>query len=85
MSNASHRLVIVSSISDSCGNAAFTEILRDSIERFTPTRVDVAELNLALTQSTDKTFRNAAMRHVQELCERLREAADDQVQNEPES
>jgi glycosyltransferase involved in cell wall biosynthesis len=82
MSNASHRLVIVSSFSDSCGNAAFTEILRDSIERFTPTRVDVAELNLALTQSTDKTFRNAAMRHVQELCERLREADGVNIQFE---
>jgi glycosyltransferase involved in cell wall biosynthesis len=82
MSNANKRMVIVSSFSESCGNAAFTEVLRDSIERFTPVRVEVAELNLSLTQSAERTFRNAAKAHMRELCQALRKADGANIQFE---
>ena len=61
MSKTPMRMAIVSSFSDSCGNAAFTEVLRDSIERYSLISVDVAELNLSLTQSMDRRFRAAAL------------------------
>src|SRR4029078_806181 len=82
MSKTPMRMAIVSSFSDSCGNAAFTTVLRDSIERYTPISVDVAELNLSLTQSLDGRFRQAAGKHIKDLCQRLREADGVNIQFE---
>jgi len=82
MSKTPMRMAIVSSFSDSCGNAAFTTVLRDSIERYTPISVDVAELNLSLTQSMDGRFRQAARKHIKDLCQRLREADGVNIQFE---
>lgn len=82
MSKTPMRMAIVSSFSDSCGNAAFSAVLRDSIERYTPVCVDVAELNLSLTQSMDRRFREAAQHHLKELCRRLRKADGVNIQFE---
>ena len=82
MSKTPMRMAIVSSFSDSCGNAAFTTVLRDSIERYTPISVDVAELNLSLTQSMDRRFREAAQHHLKELCQTLRNADGVNIQFE---
>lgn len=82
MSKTPMRMAIVSSFSDSCGNAAFTTVLRDSIERYTPISVDVAELNLSLTQSMDRRFRQAADHHIKGLCQRLRKADGVNIQFE---
>jgi glycosyltransferase involved in cell wall biosynthesis len=82
MSKTPMRMAIVSSFSDSCGNAAFTTVLRDSIERYTPISVDVAELNLSLMQSMDRRFRKAAEHHLKELCQILRNADGVNIQFE---
>jgi glycosyltransferase involved in cell wall biosynthesis len=82
MSKTPMRMAIVSSFSDSCGNAAFTTVLRDSIERYSPISVDVAELNLSLTQSMDRRFREAAQHHLKELCKTLRQADGVNIQFE---
>jgi glycosyltransferase involved in cell wall biosynthesis len=82
MSKTPMRMAIVSSFSDSCGNAAFTAVLRESIERYTPIKVDVAELNLSLTQSMDRRFRGAAQHHLKELCKTLRNADGVNIQFE---
>lgn len=65
------RLAIVSSYSESCGNAAFTKVLHDSIEQYTNVQVDVIELNLGLLQSINSTARKKANVHIKEICNRL--------------
>ena len=40
------RLAIVSSYSESCGNAAFTRVLHDTIEQYSDFDVEVVELDL---------------------------------------
>lgn len=67
------RMAIVSSFSESCGNAAFTRVLRDSIERHSDVSVEVVELNLQLLQSTASIVRRKANKHIDELCEKLAE------------
>ena len=64
-------LAIVSSYSESCGNAAFTRILHDSIEAYSDVKVEVVELNLKLLQSTDRVIRRAATLYIHEMCQRL--------------
>jgi glycosyltransferase involved in cell wall biosynthesis len=70
-SRAVKTMAIVSSFSESCGNAAFTQILKDSIAQFTDFSVDVVELDLSLLQSVDHPVRRAADKHIQELSNRL--------------
>ncbi|MEL6845053.1 MAG: hypothetical protein AAFP02_17745, partial [Bacteroidota bacterium] len=67
------RLAIVSSFSESCGNAAFTRVLQNSIEQFSDIKVEVVELNLQLLQSTANVVRRKADKHIDELCTRLSE------------
>jgi glycosyltransferase involved in cell wall biosynthesis len=63
------KLAIISSYSESCGNAAFTRILHDSIELFAPDiEVEVVELNLRLLQSIESTTRRKADAHISEIC-----------------
>ena len=63
---------IVSSYSESCGNAAFTKVLRDSIELYSNAQVEVIELDLKLLQSIDHKVRRQAQIHVKEICQRLK-------------
>jgi glycosyltransferase involved in cell wall biosynthesis len=63
---------IVSSYSESCGNAAFTKVLRDTIELYCKVRVEVIELDLKLLQSIDGRVRRQADAHVNEICQQLK-------------
>lgn len=63
---------IVSSYSESCGNASFTRVLHDSIVQYSNASVEVIELDLKLLQSANKTIRQKAHRHICELANRLK-------------
>lgn len=65
-------LGIVSSYSESCGNASFTKVLHDTIEYYTDTKVEVVELDLKLLQSANRTTRRYAETHVRKICEQLK-------------
>lgn len=65
-------LAIVSSYSESCGNAAFAKILHDSIESYSNLQVEVLGLNLQLLQSVDPTISRAANMHINDLCKKLK-------------
>jgi glycosyltransferase involved in cell wall biosynthesis len=63
---------IVSSYSESCGNATFAKVLRDTIELYCKVRVEVIELDLKLLQSIDRRVRRLADAHVNEICQQLK-------------
>ena len=63
---------IVSSYSESCGNAAFTRVLHDTIELYSNTQVEVIELDLILLQSIEYNVRRKAEIHIKGICERLK-------------
>lgn len=65
------RMAIVSSYSESCGNATFTKVLHDTISQYSKYQVEVVELDLVLLQSINGSIRIAAARHIEELCSRL--------------
>lgn len=66
-------LAIVSSYSESCGNATFTNVLRNTIEEYCHDySVEVVELNLTLLQSTDQKIRRLAASHIEELTTSLK-------------
>ena len=68
----SKTMAIVSSYSESCGNAAFTRILHDSIEYYHEgMRVEVVELDLKLLQSINRQVRLKGDEHIRERCARL--------------
>ncbi len=77
------RMAIVSSFSDSCGNAAFTRVLRDSIEAHTDWSVEVIDLNPAVLQSVDGKARVAGNRHVDDICLKLKSYDAVNIQLEP--
>jgi glycosyltransferase involved in cell wall biosynthesis len=67
------KMAIVSSYSVSCGNAAFTRVLHDSIEYFyNNIEVEVIELDLNLLQSTVREIRRKADNHIEDICARLK-------------
>ncbi len=67
------KMAIVSSYSESCGNAAFTRIVHDSVEHFHPgIEVDVVELDLKLLQSINRDVRKKAEAHIADICARLK-------------
>ena len=66
------KLAIVSSYAESCGNADFTKVLHDSIEKYTDIEVEVLELNLTLLQSIDRKIRRSADAHIADLCKQLK-------------
>ncbi len=66
-------MAIVSSYSESCGNAAFTRVLHDSIEYFhNNIEVEVVDLDLTLLQSIVKEARSKADHHIADICARLK-------------
>jgi len=66
------KMAIVSSYSESCGNAAFTKILKNSIEGFFPeVKVDVIELDLKVLQSVDGFVRKKGNEHINQICNKL--------------
>ncbi|WP_375452169.1 hypothetical protein [uncultured Devosia sp.] len=65
------KMAIVSSYSESCGNATFTKVLHDTIRQYSDYEVEVVELDLNLLQSVQGTIRAAAARHIDDLCSRL--------------
>jgi glycosyltransferase involved in cell wall biosynthesis len=65
------KMAIVSSYSESCGNATFTKILHDTIRQYSDYEVEVVELDLTLLQSVNGAVRAAAARHIDDLCRRL--------------
>lgn len=67
-----NRLAIVSSYSESCGNATFTKVLHDTIESHADLEVEVMELDLKLLQSAGKLERKKADRHVKLICNKLK-------------
>ena len=68
------KMAIISSYSESCGNAAFTKVLHDSIEQYSVgCDVDVIELNLSLLQSKHFKIRRLADDHVVEICKKMQE------------
>ncbi len=67
------KMAIVSSYSESCGNAAFTRIVHDSVEHFHPNiEVEVVELDLKLLQSINSEVRAKAEDHITDICARLK-------------
>lgn len=66
------KLAIVSSYSESCGNAAFTKVLHDSIEQYTELGVEVVELKLKLLQSIQHQVRKRGDNHIKQICEQLK-------------
>ena len=65
-------MAIVSSYSESCGNAAFTKVVHDSIERFFPElEVEVLELDLSLLQAVDFGVRAKGDQHIKYLASQL--------------
>jgi len=71
--NNNMKMAIVSSYSVSCGNAAFTRVLHDSIEYFhNNIEVEVVELDLTLLQSITKDVRSKADDHIADICARLK-------------
>lgn len=65
------KIAIVSSFSESCGNAYFTRILMDSIAK-AGVEVECISLNLLLTQSVDSKVRKKADKHILDICEKLK-------------
>ncbi|MDF0377971.1 glycosyltransferase [Methylophilus sp. YYY-1] len=66
------KMAIVSSYSESCGNAAFTKVIHDSIEKFFPEfDVEVLELDLSLLQSVDFGVRPKGDEHIKCLASKL--------------
>ncbi len=77
------RLAIVSSYSESCGNAAFTRALHDSIEHCYPNiAVEVMELDLRLLQSIKRAIRTKGDAHIRKLAEQLRDFGAVNIQME---
>lgn len=67
------KMAIVSSYSESCGNAAFTRIVHDSVEHFhQDIEVEVVELDLKLLQSINKAVRRKAEDHISDICAQLK-------------
>lgn len=64
---------IVSSFSESCGNAYFTRVLMDGIEA-TGLRAVCVSLDLSLTQAIEPSIRKKAEAHIDVMCRELRTA-----------
>ncbi len=77
------KLAIVSSYSDSCGNASFTKILKSTIEDYSDVKVEVLELNLKLLQSADRIIRPKADKHIHDLAQLLKSFDAVNIQLEP--
>jgi glycosyltransferase involved in cell wall biosynthesis len=69
---APRRIGIVSSVDVSCGNAAFTRVLADTIAAVPGVEVELLSLDLELTQSSGTSERRLADAHIDELCRRMR-------------
>ncbi|WP_437615194.1 hypothetical protein [Erwinia sp. V71] len=65
------KIAIVSSFSDSCGNAYFTKILMDSMIA-SGVHVECLSLNLLLTQSVNSDVRKKADKHIDDICNKLK-------------
>ena len=65
-------LGIVSSYSESCGNASFPKVLHDTIEQYSNKNVEVVELDLQLLQSVDRRTRRFAENHIEDICKQLK-------------
>lgn len=74
-------VVIISSFSESCGNAYFTEILLKGLNDL-GYNSKCLSLDLALTQSLEEKIRKKADLHVEELCKINRLAAGVNIQFE---
>ncbi|WP_192457609.1 hypothetical protein [Musicola keenii] len=66
------KIAIVSSFSDSCGNAYFTKILMDSMKS-SGVQVECLSLNLLLTQSINADVRKKADSHIDAICKSLKD------------
>ncbi|WP_038913178.1 hypothetical protein [Dickeya zeae] len=66
------KIAIVSSFSDSCGNAYFTKILMESMIN-SGVQVECMSLNLLLTQSINNSVRKKADKHIDDICRRLKD------------
>jgi glycosyltransferase involved in cell wall biosynthesis len=67
------KIAIISSYGESCGNASFTKVLHDSIEKYSSCDVDVIPINLSLTQSLDKNIRIIGDNHIKLIARQLSE------------
>jgi glycosyltransferase involved in cell wall biosynthesis len=77
------RMAIVSSYSESCGNAAFTKVLKNSIEQnFSDCTVDVMELDLVLLQSIERHARKKADKHILAICDLMKDYDQVNIQME---
>jgi len=76
------RAAIVSSVSESCGNAAFTQVLLSTLSSVELT-VSGVRLNLDLTQATDPLLIRMADSHIKEISEHLGDFDAVNLQYEP--
>lgn len=73
---------IVSSVSESCGNAAFTQVILDSLNSDGVEAIGIP-LNLDLTQSSDPSLVKLADEHISEIASSLGEFDGINIQYEP--
>lgn len=66
------RLAFVSSFDESCGNAYFTQILIDGVNKIAGWQGEGIGLDLFLTQSVSKRLRGHADQHIQAVAEKLK-------------
>jgi glycosyltransferase involved in cell wall biosynthesis len=76
------KAAIVSSVSESCGNAAFTQILLETLKA-KDLEVTGVRLNLDLTQATDPLLSKMADAHVVEIAKQLSQYGAVNLQYEP--
>ena len=65
------RIAIISSYDESCGNASFTKVLRDSLQDLGH-EVSPIALNLNLTQSRDPKVGKIGDKHISQIAESLK-------------
>lgn len=76
------KAAIVSSVSESCGNAAFTQVLLDTLNT-DELHVSGVRLNLDLTQATDPLLNKMADLHIKQIAQHLADFDAVNLQYEP--
>jgi glycosyltransferase involved in cell wall biosynthesis len=76
------KAAIVSSVSESCGNAAFTQVLLDTLNT-DELNVSGVRLNLDLTQATDPLLIKMADLHIKQIAQHLADFDAVNLQYEP--
>jgi len=77
------RLAFVSSFDESCGNAYFTQVLCDDVNKIAGWQGEGVGLDLFLTQSVARRLRKHADHHIEQLAKKLKDYDAVNIQLEP--